>query len=181
MSSASQTLQNNQNPMRRVVLDKVTVNIGVGESGERLQKAYNLLQELTGAKPVYTIAKKTIREFGIRRGAPIGVKVTLRGEKAEEFLNRILEAVGRRIKASSFDDYGNVAFGLAEHVLIPGARYDPEVGIFGMDVAITLRRPGYRVALRKRKKSRIPKRHRVTKEEAMEFLRKNFNVTIVEG
>jgi large subunit ribosomal protein L5 len=169
------------NPMRRVVLDKVTVNIGLGESGERLQRAYNLLQELTGSKPVYTLAKKTIREFGIRRGAPIGVKVTLRGKKAEEFLNRVLEAVGRRLKEESFDDYGNVAFGISEHVLIPGTKYDPEVGIFGMDVAITLRRPGYRVMLRKRKRSRIPKRHRVTKEEAMEFLKKNFNVTIVEG
>jgi large subunit ribosomal protein L5 len=169
------------NPMRRVVLDKVTVNIGLGESGERLQRAYNLLQELTGSKPVYTLAKKTIREFGVRRGAPIGVKVTLRGKKAEEFLNRVLEAVGRRLKKESFDDYGNVAFGISEHVLIPGTKYDPEVGIFGMDVAITLRRPGYRVMLRKRKRSRIPRRHRVTKEEAMEFLKKNFNVTIVEG
>ena len=178
---STQTVEKSQNPMRRVVMDKVTVNIGLGESGERLQKAYNLLQELTGAKPVYTVAKKTIREFGIRKGAPIGVKVTLRGKKAEEFLNRVLEAVGRRIKASSFDEYGNVAFGISEHVLIPGVHYDPEVGIFGMDIAITFRRPGYRVAIRKRKKGHIPKRHRVTKEEAMEFLRKNFNVTIVEG
>ena len=179
--SAQAMTEKSQNPMRRVILDKVTVNIGLGESGERLQKAYSLLQELTGAKPVYTLAKKTIREFGIRRGQPIGVKVTLRGKKAEDFLNRVLEAVGRRIKASSFDDYGNVAFGIAEHVLIPGARYDPEIGIFGMDIAITLRRPGYRVMLRRRKRAHIPKRHRVTKEEAMEFMRKNFNVTIIEG
>ena len=178
---SAQAVEKTQNPMRRIVMDKVTVNIGLGESGERLQKAYNLLQELTGVKPVYTVAKKTIREFGVRKGAPIGVKVTLRGKKAEEFLNRVLEAVGRRIKASSFDEYGNVAFGISEHVLIPGVHYDPEVGIFGMDIAITFRRPGYRVAIRKRKRGHIPKRHRVTKEEAMEFLRKNFNVTIIEG
>jgi len=170
-----------KNFMRRAILDKVTVNIGLGESGERLQKAYQLLQDLTGAKPVYTKARKSIREFGVRKGAPIGVKVTLRGEKAVEFLKKALAAVNYRIKASSFDDYGNVGFGITEHVLIPGTRYDPEVGIFGMDVVITLIRPGYRVMRRRRKYTRIPKRHRVTKEEAMEFLKQNFNVTIIEG
>ncbi|MEM4138285.1 MAG: 50S ribosomal protein L5, partial [Sulfolobaceae archaeon] len=151
----------------------------VGESGERLQKAYRLLEEITGAKPVYTIAKKTIKEFGIRRGQQIGVKVTLRGKKAIEILNKLLAAVDYRIKASSFDNFGNVTFGIAEHVTIPGAKYDPDIGIFGMDVAITLKRPGYRVMWRRRKRSRIPLRHRVTKEEAMEFLRSNFNVKIV--
>jgi large subunit ribosomal protein L5 len=170
-----------KNFMRRIILDKVTVNIGLGESGERLQKAYQLLQDLTGAKPVYTKARKSIREFGVRKGAPIGVKVTLRGEKAVEFLKKALAAVNYRIKASSFDDYGNVGFGITEHVLIPGTRYDPEVGIFGMDVVITLIRPGYRVMRRRRKYTRIPKRHRVTKEEAMEFLKQNFNVAIIEG
>ncbi|MEJ2780066.1 50S ribosomal protein L5 [Stygiolobus sp. CP850M] len=170
-----------KNFMRRIILDKVTVNIGLGESGERLQKAYQLLQDLTGAKPVYTKARKSIREFGVRKGAPIGVKVTLRGEKAVEFLKKALAAVNYRIKASSFDDYGNVGFGITEHVLIPGTRYDPEVGIFGMDVDITLIRPGYRVMRRRRKYTRIPKRHRVTKEEAMEFLKQSFNVTIIEG
>lgn len=170
-----------QNPMKKVKLAKVTVNIGVGESGDRLQKAYQLLEELTGAKPVYTKARKTIREFGIRKGQPIGVKVTLRGKKAEEFLKKALEAVGYRIKESSFDNNGNVSFGIAEHVILPGARYDPDVGIFGMDIAITLERPGYRVARRRRKRAKIPKRHRVTKEEAMEFLKQNFNVQIVKG
>ena len=170
-----------KNFMRRIILDKVTVNVGLGESGERLQKAYQLLQDLTGAKPVYTKARKSIREFGVRKGAPIGVKVTLRGEKAVEFLKKALAAVNYRIKASSFDDYGNVGFGITEHVLIPGTRYDPEVGIFGMDVVMTLIRPGYRVMRRRRKYTRIPKRHRVTKEEAMEFLKQNFNVTIIEG
>ena len=170
---------NKQNVMRSVRLAKVTVNIGVGESGDRLQKAYQLLQELSNAKPVYTKAKKTIREFGIRKGQPIGVKVTLRGKKAEEFLKKVLDAIGYRIKETSFDDNGNVSFGISEHVILPGARYDPEIGIFGMDIAITLERPGYRVARRRRRASKIPKRHRVTKKEAIDFLRQNFNVQIV--
>ncbi|AAY79976.1 50S ribosomal protein L5 [Sulfolobus acidocaldarius] len=170
-----------ENVMRRVVLDKVTVNIGVGESGERLQKAYQLVQELTGVKPVYTKGRKSIREFGVRKGAPIGVKATLRRQAAVEFLKKVLPAVNFRLKQSSFDNYGNVSFGIAEHVLIPGTRYDPEIGIFGMDVAITLVRPGYRTMKRKRKKASIPRRHRVTKEEAINFMKENFNVTILEG
>jgi large subunit ribosomal protein L5 len=169
-----------KNPMRRVMLDKVTINIGVGESGDRLQKAFKLLEEITNSKPVYTIAKKTIKEFGIRKGQPIGVKVTLRGKKAEEILKKLLAAVDYRLKESSFDSYGNITFGITEHVMIPGAKYDPEVGIFGMDVAITLKRPGYRVMLRRRKRASIPKRHRVTKEEAIEFLKSYFNVKIIK-
>ncbi|ABP94281.1 MULTISPECIES: 50S ribosomal protein L5 [Metallosphaera] len=168
-----------QNPMRNVRIAKVTVNIGLGESGERLQKAYQLVEELTGAKPVYTKAKKSIKEFDVRKGAPIGVMVTLRDEKAEEFLKRVLAAVNYKIKASSFDKHGNVSFGIAEHVVIPGTRYDPEVGIFGLDVAITFERPGFRVSRRKRQKSRIPDSVRVRKEEAMKFLTENFGVTIV--
>ncbi len=168
-----------KNPMQRVKLAKVTVNIGLGESGERLEKAYRLLEELTGAKPVYTKAKKSIKEFDIRKGQPIGVMVTLRGEKATEFLKKVLSAVNFRLKASSFDNMGNVSFGIAEHVVIPGTRYDPEVGIFGMDIAITLEKPGYRVQRRKRMKSRIGPKQRVTKEEAMNFLRETFGVTII--
>jgi len=98
---------------------------------------------------------------------------------AVEFLKRALVAVNNKIKASSFDDYGNVSFGISEHVVIPGMRYDPEIGIFGLDVAITLERAGYRVARRKRKKARLPKSVRISKEEAIMFLQDNFGVTVV--
>jgi len=168
-----------ENRMRSIKIAKVTVNIGVGESGERVQRAYQLLQELTGVKPVYTRARKTIREFGVRKGTNIGVKVTLRRGKALEFLRRALEAVGYRLKASSFDDYGNLSFGIAEHVSVPGTRYDPEVGIFGMDICITLERPGYRVMRRRVKRVGVPRRHRVKREEAIEFLKRELGVTVV--
>ncbi|WP_277346506.1 50S ribosomal protein L5 [Acidianus sulfidivorans] len=168
------------NPMRKIKITKVTVNIGLGESGERLTKAYQLLQDLTGVKPVYTIAKKSIKEFSIRKGQSIGVKVTLRGEKGIEFLKRVLPAINYRLKASSFDNMGNVSFGIAEHVVIPGVRYDPDIGVFGMDIAITLERPGYRVERRKRQKSKIGKSHRITKDEAMNFLRDMLGITIIE-
>ena len=167
-----------RNPMRMPRIAKVTVNIGVGSSGERLLKAAKVLEQLTGQKPVFTRARKTIRAFGIRRGENIGVKVTLRGEKAIEFLKRALDAVGYRLKASSIDEFGNISFGIEEHILIPGTRYDPEIGIFGMDVCITIERPGFRVLRRRRaKKKHIPRRHRVTREEAMVLLNKLLGVT----
>jgi len=167
-----------EQPMLKPRLAKVTVNIALGESGERLEKAYNLLQELTGQKPVKRKAKRTIRQFGIRRGENIAVMVTLRGQRAVEFLRKALEAVGWKIKASSFDEFGNVGFGIREHIQIPGTKYDPRVGIFGMDVILTIERPGYRVLRRRRAKSRIPRRHRVTKEESMVFLAKEFGAKI---
>lgn len=169
-----------ENPMLKPRIAKVTVNIGVGSSGERLQKAAILLEQLTGQKPSFRRARKTIKAFGIRKGENIAVMVTLRKQKAIEFLKRALEAVGYRLKASSFDEFGNVSFGIKEHIMIPGVKYDPEIGIFGMDVAITIERPGYRIMRRRRaRKKRVPRRHRVTKEEAMVLLMQEFGVQIV--
>ncbi|WP_440060050.1 50S ribosomal protein L5 [Thermogladius sp. 4427co] len=170
----------NSNPMLKPRIVKVTVNIAVGSATERLSKAMKVLEELTGAKPVPRRAKKTIRDFGIKKGENIAAIVTLRGEKAINFLRKALEAVGYRLKASSFDEYGNVCFGVKEHIHIPGVKYDPEVGIFGMDVCITIERPGYRVMRRRRARGRIPRRHRVTREEAMLLLRKELGVEIVQ-
>ncbi|NOZ88788.1 MAG: 50S ribosomal protein L5 [Crenarchaeota archaeon] len=166
------------NPMLRPRIVKVTVNIGVGESGERLQKAAKLLEMLTGQKPSLRRAKKTIRDFGIRKGEPIAVMVTLRRERALEFLRKALQAVGNKLRASQFDEYGNVAFGIKEHITLPGVKYDPEIGVFGMDVVVTVERPGYRVMRRRRARSRIPRRHRVTREESMVLLHELFGVVI---
>ena len=166
-----------RNPMRKPRIAKVTVNIGVGQSGERLSKAAKVLEELTGQRPSYRKAKRTIRAFGVRKGENIGVMVTLRRERALEFLKKALDAVGFRLKSSSIDEHGNISFGIEEHILIPGVRYDPQVGIFGMDVCITIERPGYRIARRKRaRKGHIPRRHRVTKEETMVLLSEMFGV-----
>ncbi len=167
------------NPMLKPRIAKVVVNIGVGESGERLRRAERILEELTGQKPSMRRAKRTIKEFGIRKGEPIAVMVTLRREKALNFLNRALEAIGRRMKASSFDDFGNVSFGIAEHIILPGVKYDPNIGVFGMDIAISLERPGYRVMRRRVKRSRIPRRHRVSKVEAIAFFVKELGVRVM--
>jgi large subunit ribosomal protein L5 len=165
--------------MRQVVLDKVVLNIGVGEGGERLEKAEKVLNQITGMKPKRTLAKKTIREWKIHKKDPIGCIVTVRGQKGMELLGRLLKAVDNRLKESSFDPYGNFSFGIKEHIDIPGIKYDPEIGIFGMDVCVSLARRGYRIARRRRARRKIPMSQRVTKEEAMEWVKTNFGVQIL--
>ena len=168
-----------ENPMRQVRLEKVVVHTCVGGDWDRLQKAVSLLEALTGSKPITRNARKTIKEFGISRGSPISCMVTLRGRKAEEFLRRALEAIGFKIKASSFDKFGNFAFGIKEHLDIPGTKYDPKIGIFGLDVIVALERPGYRVKRRKYRRSNIGKNALINKEEAIQFVKEKFGVEVV--
>ena len=159
-------------------VQKVTVHMGIGESGELLQRASALLEEITQQKPVNRIAKKTNRDFGIRKGEPISVLVTLRGEEAEVFLRRALEAVENKVPMSNFDLYGNFAFGIKEHIDLPGIKYDPKVGIFGMDICVTLERIGYRISRRKYKQKKINPKFRISKEEGVEFIKERFGVDI---
>jgi len=159
------------NLMKRIYIDKVILHIGVGQAGEKLEKAKKVLQEITGQEPSERRAKKTIRDFGIHRGEKIAVMVTLRKKKALEILQKVLAARGNSVPLSSVDEVGNLAFGIKEHIDIPGIKYNPEIGIFGLDVIVNLARPGYRVQRRKRCRSSIGKGHRITKEEAIEFYR----------
>ncbi|MFQ5941652.1 MAG: 50S ribosomal protein L5, partial [Nitrososphaerales archaeon] len=158
---------------------KVVINIGVGKSGEPIERAAKVLEEITGHKPSSRIAKNTIRDFGIHKGEPIAVMLTLRKKGAIEVLKTLLSAKNNQVKASSFDNFGNVSFGIREHIDIAGIRYKPETGIFGMDVAISLERPGYRVSRRSRAPAKIGKKHRITKEEAIEFLKDRLKVEVV--
>jgi large subunit ribosomal protein L5 len=163
--------------MKNIAISKVVINIGVGRSGEPVEKAKRALNVLTGQRPKVCGAKNTVRDFGIHKGEPIGAMVTLRRDKAVEFIKRVIAAKGNIIKASSFDDFGNLSIGIHEHIDIPGTRYDPEIGIFGMDVCMALSRPGYRIS-RRRNKSSIGKNHRIKREDAIGFLKKSFGVEI---
>jgi len=166
------------NPMEQVKIAKATVNIGVGESGERLARAEKLLTSITDQQPVRTYSKVTNPEFGIRKGQPIACKVTLRGEKANKAIKMILDGIENRLKARQFDAQGNVSFGINEHIDIPGMRYDPDIGIFGMNISITFEKPGYRINRRKIQRKKVPDKHKVTPEEAIEFMKENFQVKI---
>lgn len=164
--------------MKRIEVDKVVVNIGVGKSGEPIEKARKALTELTGNKPAVRGAKKTVRDFGIHQGEPIGAMVTMRRDQATEFLKRVIAAKKNVLKESSFDGFGNISIGIHEHIDIPGTKYNPEIGIFGMDVNVVLVRPGYRIARKSRKRAKIGKSHRITKEDAISFFKEQFGAEV---
>jgi large subunit ribosomal protein L5 len=170
-----------ENPMREVKLAKVIVHINVGKSGEMLEKARRVLNEITGQKPCTKQAKRTLKDFGIREGEPIACLTTLRGEKGSEFLKRGLEAVSNSLKRSSFDENGNFAFGIKEHIEIPGTKYVPELGIFGMDVMGTLERRGFRIKRRRIRPSHVGRSHHVTQDDAVKFMTEKFGVQIKEA
>jgi len=167
-----------ENPMRNPRIEKVVVNLAVGKSGEPLEKAVRVLQQLTAQKPCRMKAKKTIRDFGIRKGEPITCLVTLRGQKAVEFLKKAFYTLGNKISESHFDHYGNFSFGIREHIEIPDTKYVPELGIFGMDVCVTMGRLGYRVAKRRRRSGKIGLSQRLTREEAVQLIKETFGVQI---
>jgi len=164
--------------MRRPRIEKVVVHTAVGQGGEPLAHAEDIVEEITGQQSVRTTADQTIGEFGVRQGDPIGVKVTLRGERAREFLETALE-IGD-VSRGQFDDTGNLSLGIEEHTDFPSQEYDPNVGIFGLDVTVALTRPGYRVSKRARATRAIPERHRLTPADAIAFLEDEFDVEVTE-
>lgn len=166
------------NPLREVRIEKVTVNIATGKSGEPLEKAKKVLNQITEKTPATKRAKKAIKDFGVRKGEPIAAVVTLRRKEAGEFLKRALDAVSNKVNESSFDDFGNFSFGIKEHIEIPGTKYVPEIGIFGMTVHVTLGRPGYRIRSRVIRPAKIGARHYVSHDEAVRFMQNNFGVNV---
>lgn len=165
--------------MKTIRLEKLVLNMGVGKSGDAIEIAKKALNQISGKKSCARDAKETQRDWGVRKGEPIGVAVTVRGDDAKTLLKRLFEAVGNKVKGRSFDNFGNYSFGIKEHIDIPGIKYDPQIGILGMEAAITLTRPGFSVRIRSRHKASVGKHHRISKEEAMEFLTREFGVAVV--
>lgn len=168
-----------ENPMKKISLEKVVLNMGLGRSGDIIQTAKIALDHITGKKSNSREAKETQRDWGVRKGEPIGVSVTVRGEDAKILLKRLFEAKGNQVKGRSFDDFGNYSFGINEHIDIPGVKYDPKVGILGLGISVTLTRPGYGIRNRSKHKARIGKNHIIKAQEAKDYLVKEFGVTVV--
>ena len=169
------------NVMLEPRIDKVVVHVGVGESGQRLVNAETIMKAITHQQPVRSIAKKTLPTFNIKKKEPIGAKLTLRGKAAEDFLVLALKAAGNSLRKSQFDLQGNFSFGIEEHTDFPGMRYDPEIGIFGMDVSVALKRAGYRIARRRVANRKLPARQRLGKDDTVEFVKNKFGVEVLEA
>ena len=170
--------QTTESPMKKISLDKIVLNMGVGKSGDAIEIAKRALEQITGKKPSSRNAKETQRDWGIRKGEPIGVSVTVRGEDAITLLKRLLEAKGDIVKDKSFDNFGNYSFGINEHIDIPGVKYEPQIGILGLGISIALTRPGYGIRKRSKHKASVGKSHIITSQEAKDYLVKEFGVTI---
>lgn len=168
------------NPHRAIRIIKVVVNAGVGESGENRTKAEKVLAMITHQKPIATRSHSTNRDFGIRKGQEIGAKVTLRGSAAADFLGRAFEARDRQLDVDSIDRYGNFSFGIADYTDFTGMKYDPQIGIHGMDIAVELGRAGYRVRQRRHQSRPIPRSIRSTAAETRAFLETQFHITVLE-
>ncbi len=170
--------QTTESPMKKISLDKIVLNMGVGKSGDEIEIAKRALDQITGKKSCSRNAKETQRDWGVRKGEPIGVSVTVRGEDAIALLKRLLDAKGDTVKGKSFDNFGNYSFGINEHIDIPGVKYEPQIGILGLGISIALARPGFGIRKRSKHKASVGKSHIITSQEAKDYLVKEFGVTV---
>src|SRR3989344_1721743 len=166
------------NKMKDIKVEKITLKVGAGKEQAVLKKGLKLIKNLTGKDPVQTVTKKRIPSWGLRPGLPVGCMLTLRGKEATDLLRRLFHSKSNTLKPTQFDNGGSFGFGIPEYIDILGAKYDPEIGMMGLEVYVTLVRPGFRIRKKRIRPSPVGKKHRITKEEAIEFIKKEFNVKI---
>ncbi len=168
------------NSMRDIRLEKLVVNMGIGANEEKLDNARALLKKLTGREAAYTKAKKRFPEFGIKKGQIIGAVVTLRDSAASEFLKNALDANNNTVYTDSIAG-NSLNFGIKEYIYFSGVKYDPKIGMLGINVNASFSRRGLRVETRRRKNSRVGSEHRNIPREALQaYLEKSFGIKIAE-
>jgi len=169
-----------ENKMKQIEIAKVVVNVGTGEVGDAVEKSVALVEKLTGDTPVRTESGNDAKTFGKRAGLNLGVMTTLRGEQAREFLEKVLPAADNQISENAFDGNGNFSFGISEYIDVPGIDYDSDIGMRGFEVAVKLERPGYRVKKRDHKPREIGKEHRISDDEAREFVEDELGMEVTQ-
>ena len=165
-----------ENPMEKIKIEKVVLSSGA--VGADLEKAKKLLEILSGMKAQVIASVKRIPTFNVRPGLEVGTKVTLRGEKALELLNKLLGALDNTLREKQISD-NHFSFGIKEYIEIPGTEYQREIGIRGLNVTVDFIKPGIRTKRKKIKAGKIPKKHNVLKREIIKYMEDNFKTTFV--
>lgn len=165
--------------MREIRISKLSINTCVRPKEGKLDKAAKVLEQITGQVPFKSKSRLTIRGWGIRRNEEISTSVTVRGEKAFKLLENALKVKEFELPKRCFSGTGCFGFGINEHIDLE-IKYDPACGIFGLNYYVVLNRPGNRVTKRKRCRSRIGNKQRVTKEEAQSWFVQTFEGVLLE-
>lgn len=169
-----------ENPMTGIYIDKVVLNIGIGPNEAMLQNAKMLLEKLTGHQPVPTLSKRRVPELKLRKGQIIGAMVTLRNKEAMEMLRRAIDANDGMLKSSSIAN-NSLSFGIKEYIYFSGVKYDPRIGMLGLNVNASFTRKGRRVESRRRKRSRSGIWHRkISNEDIASYIGSNFGAKVGE-
>ncbi len=160
--------------MKNIGINKVVVNIGSGNEEKQADAARKLIELVTGRKPADEISKNRRPAFKITRGQRIGAFVTLRGKPAAETLKKLLDAADNKVKLSGITT-NSLSFGIREYIDIRGVKYDPSIGMMGMNINVSFSRKGQRVKNRKRLAERIPDRHgKIGTDEIKEYMIREF-------
>jgi len=164
------------NKMQTIKIEKIVLSIG--GTADNLEKGFKLIQKISGKTPMKRKSNKRIPSFGVRPGLEVGVMVTIRGKQGAELLKRLLGAIENTLKKKQIAE-NSFSFGIKEYIEIPNMEYLREVGIIGLDVSVTFVRPGKRVIRKKIKRGKLPQKQNISKEEIIEFMKKNFNTNII--
>lgn len=168
------------NVMQDIYLEKVVINIGIGSNENAIEGAKSLIKKLTNHDASSTTAKKRSPEFKIRKGQLIGAVATLRKKEAYDILKRALDANNNQITENAIAN-NSLNFGVKEYIYFTGVKYDPKIGILGLNVNASFARKGLRVKRRKRRSGNVSRKHNsVSREAIIAYIEKHFGAKLAQ-